>query len=262
MPRPPALKFRGVERLESMLVHYNQTADILYFEQLDLPLPDLERLKTLTLAFHDCRGGEVGTHSVRLPKTATVGDVLKEVRGRVEVSRPEAQLRLLEIFDCKIYKVFPPSDPIENINDHYWRLRAEEIPLDQLGEQRLLHVYHFSKEGGAAVHNFGDPLLLALGATESLVEVKGRIQRQLGVAEEEFAGWGVALVSLGHADYLKDDDLLTPRLPKKDTCGAWEHYWGLEHTDTAPRRHHHPQVNASLPPPAACPLSLHTCSLG
>ncbi|GFZ00274.1 zinc finger protein-like protein [Actinidia rufa] len=35
-----------------MLVHYNQTSDILYYEVLDIPLPELQGLKTLKVAFH------------------------------------------------------------------------------------------------------------------------------------------------------------------------------------------------------------------
>ncbi|KAK7839249.1 ubiquitin carboxyl-terminal hydrolase 13 [Quercus suber] len=35
-----------------MLVHYDQTSDILYYEVLDIPLPELQGLKTLKVAVH------------------------------------------------------------------------------------------------------------------------------------------------------------------------------------------------------------------
>ncbi|GFZ00270.1 ubiquitin-specific protease 13 [Actinidia rufa] len=38
-PKPHPIKYREVERLSDMLVHYNQTSDILYYEVLDIPLP-------------------------------------------------------------------------------------------------------------------------------------------------------------------------------------------------------------------------------
>nr|GFC24662.1 ubiquitin carboxyl-terminal hydrolase 12-like isoform X2 [Tanacetum cinerariifolium] len=44
--------------------------------------------------------------------------------------------------------IFPLTEKIENINDQYWTLRAEEIPEEEknLGTQdRLIHVYHFTK---------------------------------------------------------------------------------------------------------------------
>jgi ubiquitin carboxyl-terminal hydrolase 7 len=58
-PKPQPIKYRGVERLTDMLVHYNQTSDILYFEMLDLPLPELQGLKTLKIAFHNSKTEEV-----------------------------------------------------------------------------------------------------------------------------------------------------------------------------------------------------------
>ncbi|KAF7071327.1 hypothetical protein CFC21_076684 [Triticum aestivum] len=51
-PKPQPIRYRGVEHLLDMLVHYNQTSDILYYEVLDIPLPELQCLKTLKVAFH------------------------------------------------------------------------------------------------------------------------------------------------------------------------------------------------------------------
>lgn len=36
-----------------------QTSDILYYEILDIPLPELQRLKTLKVAFHHATKDEV-----------------------------------------------------------------------------------------------------------------------------------------------------------------------------------------------------------
>ena len=38
VPKPQAIKYRGLEKLQDMLVHFNQVADIIYYEVLDLPL--------------------------------------------------------------------------------------------------------------------------------------------------------------------------------------------------------------------------------
>jgi ubiquitin carboxyl-terminal hydrolase 7 len=46
-PKPHPLKWRSVDSLGDMLTHYNQTADTIYYEILDIPLPEFERLKTL-----------------------------------------------------------------------------------------------------------------------------------------------------------------------------------------------------------------------
>jgi len=85
-PKPQPIKYRGVEHLSDMLVHYNQvgtiqsfgisaierqhfnlcfgicfwqTSDILYYEVLDIPLPELQGLKTLKVAFYHATKDEV-----------------------------------------------------------------------------------------------------------------------------------------------------------------------------------------------------------
>ncbi|XP_019097300.1 PREDICTED: 26S protease regulatory subunit 8 homolog B-like [Camelina sativa] len=70
---------------------------------------------------------EVVIHNIRLPKHSTVGDVINELKTKVELSHPDAELRLLEVFYHKIYKIFPSTERVENINDQYWTLRAEEV---------------------------------------------------------------------------------------------------------------------------------------
>ncbi|KAE9447935.1 hypothetical protein C3L33_20152, partial [Rhododendron williamsianum] len=75
-----------------MLVHYNQTADILYYEVLDIPLPELQGLKTLKVAFHLSSKDEVVNHTIRLPEQSTVGDILNDLKTKVELSHPKAEL--------------------------------------------------------------------------------------------------------------------------------------------------------------------------
>ncbi|XP_061352582.1 ubiquitin C-terminal hydrolase 12-like isoform X2 [Gastrolobium bilobum] len=241
-PKPQPIKYRGVEHLSDMLVHYNQTSDILYYEVLDIPLPELQGLKTLKVAFHHATKDEVVIHTIRLPKQSTVGDVLDDLKTKVELSHPNSELRLLEVFYHKIYKVFPPNEKIENINDQYWTLRAEEIPEEEknLGpHDRLIHVYHFNKDTAQnqlQIQNFGEPFFLVIHEGETLSEIKVRIQKKLQVPDEEFGKWKFAFLSLGRPEYLQDSDIVSSRFQRRDVYGAWEQYLGLEHTDNAPKR--------------------------
>ncbi|XP_044462738.1 ubiquitin C-terminal hydrolase 12-like isoform X4 [Mangifera indica] len=239
-PKPQPIKYRGVERLSDMLVHYNQTTDILYYEVLDIPLPELQGLKMLKVAFHHATKDEVMIHTIRLPKQSTVGDVINDLKTKVELSHPDAELRLLEVFYHKIYKIFPLSEKIENINDQYWTLRAEEIPEEEKNFgplDRLIHVYHFMKDTAQnQVQNFGEPFFLVIREGETLAEVKVRIQKKLQVPEEEFSKWKFAFLSLGRPEYLQDSDIVSSRFQRRDVYGAWEQYLGLEHTDNAPKR--------------------------
>ncbi|KAL6585578.1 CSN-associated deubiquitinating enzyme Ubp12 [Orobanche minor] len=241
-PKPNPIKYRSVDHLLDMLVHYNQISDILYYEVLDIPLPELQCLKTLKVAFHYATKDEAIILNIRLPKPSTVGDVLNEIKTKVELSHPDAELRLLEVFYHKIYKIFPLHEKIENINDQYWTLRAEEIPEEEknLGPNDLLiHVYHFTKESAqnqVQVQNFGDPFFLVIREGETLAEVKARIQKKLQVPDEDFSKWKFAFLSLGRPEYLVDSDIVSSRFQRRDIYGAWEQYLGLEHSDTTPKR--------------------------
>ncbi|WOL20666.1 ubiquitin carboxyl-terminal hydrolase 12 isoform X9 [Canna indica] len=240
-PKPQPIKYRGVDHLADMLAHYNQTSDILYYEVLDIPLPELQGLKTLKVAFHHAAKDEVVIHSIRLPKNNTVGDVINDLKTKVELSHPDAELRLLEVFYHKIYKIFPHSEKIENINDQYWTLRAEEIPEEEKNldsHDHLIHVYHFMKDPNQnqMIQNFGEPFLLVIHEDETLAEVKVRIQNKLQVPDEEFSKWKFAILSMGRPEYLMDSEIVSNRFQKKDVYGVWEQYLGLEHLDTAPKR--------------------------
>ncbi|XP_010491235.1 PREDICTED: ubiquitin carboxyl-terminal hydrolase 12 isoform X2 [Camelina sativa] len=240
-PKPQPIKYRGVDHLSDMLVHYNQTSDILYYEVLDIPLPELQGLKTLKVAFHHATKEEVVIHNIRLPKQSTVGDVINELKTKVELSHPDAELRLLEVFYHKIYKIFPSTERIENINDQYWTLRAEEIPEEEKNigpNDRLILVYHFAKETGQnqQVQNFGEPFFLVIHEGETLEEIKNRIQKKLHVSDEDFAKWKFAFMSMGRPEYLQDTDIVYNRFQRRDVYGAFEQYLGLEHTDTTPKR--------------------------
>ncbi|XP_058183374.1 ubiquitin C-terminal hydrolase 12-like isoform X1 [Rhododendron vialii] len=241
-PKPQPIKYRGVDHLSDMLIHYNQTTDIMYYEVLDIPLPELQGLKTLKVAFHHATKEEVVIHTIRLPKQSTVGDVINDLKTKVELSHPNAELRLLEVFYHKIYKIFPLNEKIENINDQYWTLRAEEIPEEEknLGpHDRLIHIYHFTKDTAqnqVQVQNFGEPFFLVIREGETLGEVKVRIQKKLQVPDEEFSKWKFAFLSLGRPEYLQESDIISSRFQRRDVYGAWEQYLGLEHSDNTPKR--------------------------
>ncbi|KAE8711065.1 Ubiquitin carboxyl-terminal hydrolase 12 [Hibiscus syriacus] len=231
-PKHLPIKHRGVDHLIDMLLHRGHTCDILYYEVLDIPLPKLEALKQLKVAFHHTTKDEVVIQTFRLPKQSTVMDVIKDLKAKVELSHPDAELRLLEIINHKIYKIVPPDEMVENINDEYWTLRAEEIPEEEknLGpDERLIPVFHFSKERYQTT-NFGEPFLMMIRGSETLAEVKVRIQRKLQVPDEEFAKWKFAFISLSHPLYLEDSDIVASGFWDPAADGLWDQCLGLDHS--------------------------------
>jgi ubiquitin carboxyl-terminal hydrolase 7 len=146
------------------------------------------------------------------------------------------------LFNLGLLQVFAPNEKIENINDQYWTLRAEEVPEEEknLGPfDRLIHVYHFTKDtqNQTQVQNFGEPFFMVIREDETLSSIKERIQKKLKVPDEDFSKWKFAYISLGRPDYFEDSDIVATKF-QRNMYGAWEQYLGLEHPDTAPRKAH------------------------
>ncbi|MCH89431.1 ubiquitin carboxyl-terminal hydrolase 12-like, partial [Trifolium medium] len=57
-PETQPIKYQGVEHLSDMLVLYNKTSNVLYYEVLDTPLPEFQSLRIVKVAFHDATRGE------------------------------------------------------------------------------------------------------------------------------------------------------------------------------------------------------------
>nr|XP_043617899.1 ubiquitin C-terminal hydrolase 13-like [Erigeron canadensis]XP_043617900.1 ubiquitin C-terminal hydrolase 13-like [Erigeron canadensis] len=205
-------------------------------------------LKTLKVEFHHPTKAEVLVHTISLPKESTVGDLINNLKTKVELSNQDAELRLVEVFYHKIYKIFPLDEKIEHLMDQYWTLRAEEIPEEEkkLGPQdRLIHVYHFTEDANGQLLNFGEPFFLVIREGETLAEIKARIQKKLQVPDEEFSKWKFAFVSLGRPTYLQDSDVVSTRFQGRDIYGAWEHYLGLEHSENTHKRSYAPSQNGN-----------------
>ena len=58
----------------------------------------------LQLPYHGANTALVSTHDVRLPKDSTVGDLLEAFMQQLPAEKRPRELRLLEIFNCKIYQ--------------------------------------------------------------------------------------------------------------------------------------------------------------
>ena len=72
--------------------------------------------------------------------------------------------------------------------------------------------------------------------SETVAEVKERVQAKLGVAADEFAKWKFSLLSAGgKVEALEDGELLATRFSRV-TFGSNETHLGLEHEDKAPKR--------------------------
>jgi len=268
LPKPQPIKYRGVDNLQEMLTSFQKMSDILFYEQLQIPLEQFEAKKSLKISWHNSAAEEVKVINLLLNKESTVGDALKELSatapladaapgdavpaggatdmatdaadGAVAMGGTQAprRLRMMEVFNHRIYKIFQEHEEIDTINDQYWTIRAEAIAPEEVdagADDKLTHVRHFYRDARMNMtHNFGDPFLLMLGANETLASVRSRIQAKLSLSDEELAKWKLALVSFGRVEYLEDDnEVVKSRFRKHDNYGNWDDYLGLEHQQVA-----------------------------
>ncbi|XP_026420587.1 ubiquitin carboxyl-terminal hydrolase 12-like [Papaver somniferum] len=242
---PKPIKYQGFDRLSEVLSLFQRTDDILYYKVLDIPLLELQDLKALKVAFRHSTKNETVLHVIRLPKQSRVGDLLNDLKTKVELSHPDAELRLLRILNHKIDKVFPLNEKITYIGDDYWsgRLLAEEIPEEEknLGPRyRLIHVYHFKKTSYGIIKHIGEPFFLAIHEGETLEAVKMRIQKKLRVPDEESAKWKFAYSTwMDRHKYLEDSDIVSICFERRTYYSVDRgKYLGLEHSDTdsSPKR--------------------------
>jgi len=261
LPKPQPVKFRGVSTLEEMLTSMQKSTDQLFYEALEIPLQEYESKKALKVSWHNGASEEVCTVNLLLHKESNVGQAIDALvlelsklpasdvegaAGAAQAAQAAAQahplalaprrVRLMEVFNHRIYKIFAESDDIDSINDQYWTIRAEKIPEEELRagpEDKLVHVRHFHRDSRMNMtHNFGDPFLLLLGEAETTASVRTRIQAKLSLSDEELAKWKLAVISFGRVEYLEDDEIVKNRFRKHDNYGNWDDYLGLEHAHT------------------------------
>ncbi|KAJ1414972.1 Ubiquitin carboxyl-terminal hydrolase 7, ICP0-binding domain, partial [Sesbania bispinosa] len=240
-PNPVPITYRGVENLLSMLVNCNQTSNILYYEVLDIPLPQLQDLKCLRVAFYYSTKNQVVSYNIRMPNHSTVEDVINQFKTKLQLSPPDPNLRLIKVLDHKIYKIYSFDEIIEGINDQQ-TLRVIEIPEEKnLGPfDILIPVCHFFKEIGhknrnqTTIKSFGEPFMLVIHERDTLAKVKVQIQSKLLVPAKEFYKWKFAFLSPDHPEYLQDSVVLSSRFQRKGVC-SWDQILGLEHHVNDPR---------------------------
>lgn len=239
-PRANSIRFRGCDTLTQMIEP--QQSNVLYYEILDIPLPKLETLKSLKVSFHGSNTKLIEEFNIRLPKGSPVKSVLNDIQNRLGDRVKGSKLRLLELFYSQIYKVFDEDQDISDINDQYWTLRAEEVPEDEIEETldgNYLRIYNISKDlsNPNTYHCYDEPFLLRISSSETLGELKSRIQKKLEASDQDFAKWKFFIGASSKYDLLEDDNfVLCSKFIRVDKQGFFENILGVEREIKGPRR--------------------------
>jgi len=260
-PKPTPIKRTERMTLQDMLTVYyqppsnNNLSDTLFFEALELPVSEYENKKVLKITWHNLKTEAVETHQLLVPKDATIGFIVEELKRnptvKVEGPTPSGEeggrpcvpgsghIRLMEIWNSKIHKILRDDEPVSMIND-FAKLHAEEVPLEEFNytleesNQKILQVSHFNRDAyiGHSIHNHGHPFFVVVRKGDPLRIVREKVLKRLGMTEEDTAKWKWAMVSFGRPEYLQDDDIVLNR----DWIG--NDYLGLEHADTTAKSYY------------------------
>ena len=255
LPRPQPHTYAPSLFLEDLIRSHGQIpqSPVLYYEPIDLPLPEYERLMSYRVAFHNSKHEETTAVTVRVLKDRTIADMLEEVRAQLPVEvHKNQQLRLMEVWHWRIWHVFDPSQPVEkNLSTSGastpWHLRIEVVPEDQreLDQEGQLHVHCLQVEDkeGSPKNAFpcSDPFIMSVGPTETIGELKKRVQKEMEVPDKEFEDWKVVLVSgmNNTQEPLADDVVIAQRLNPDDL--SFRKLWG--HSDRQMLGFHHENKN-------------------
>ncbi|GLJ42235.1 hypothetical protein SUGI_0874260 [Cryptomeria japonica] len=239
-PGDQPIKRLSVESLKEMLLYHNQMSNILYYEILDMPLSELEKLKVIKVSFYNSKVQEVSSNTITLHHECTVNDVMGHIREKVEMSDQQAELRILQIIGHKIWKILSPNDKIKYMVSQHATFRsqcvtfrAEEIPEEERSkgpEDCVIHVHHFRQDQNNNIENFGEPFLFLTRSGETLGQLKQRVKKKLQVPDHQFSEFKFASVHLSQPAYLNDDDDVN-LFKRQAIYGPWEFYLGLQHDD-------------------------------
>jgi hypothetical protein len=175
----PIKRLQQQQTLTEFLTPYytNGSTDILYYEQLDVPLEELENKTCVKISWLNYRG-ENTMYSILVPKEATLTDVANEL---IQIRTQEAKtggaaplatgrIRILRVVNNRINNVFPLSQKISTLDLDLVKLRAdEEAPeeLNQGPEDKTVQVLHFVNDTHT-LYNFDQPFFLAIKSVSLL----------------------------------------------------------------------------------------------
>lgn len=252
-PKQLPLRYRERDTLcELLTLHGLAPVKIVYYEILDIPLPQLEQLKSIVLDFAPIHGEPPRQLTLRLSKGSTVAAVLAAACARsVEEGGDSSALdptglHLLELYSSKIFRIIHQDESVDHVNSSYWHLRAE--PCEEVAPgTRLVHCAHVQPDvpGGSWLSAFGDPFLIAVHEDETLGVLKARIAVRLRLPSNELDTWKWGVVTYSRMErVLVNTDVVCAAIGVGSNL--FNVLLGMQHEDKHPKRHFTHSSNASL----------------
>ncbi|KAK9813402.1 hypothetical protein WJX73_006228 [Symbiochloris irregularis] len=218
-------------------------SEILFYEVLDMQLPVMERLQELRVVWHNERGEAVSEHTVMVPKDGEVENLCEVLRQKLDLAEGE-RIRVMNVQHTRVHTLYNLDAPVREMGTAY-QLRAElmpeedEIATNEQAAHMLVCHFHRSAPPASWVTEYGDPIIVKVGAEEEVGTIRERILQRLGVPLEEAQGWKLALLAHNSPAYMSDDRKIYDAY---NGVGIRRHSElfgvpiGLEHPDTRKRR--------------------------
>ncbi|XP_048519747.1 ubiquitin carboxyl-terminal hydrolase 7 isoform X2 [Dendroctonus ponderosae] len=211
----------------------------IFYQQLSIRVNELENKKQFKCLYVGPYMKEEKELILYPNKNGTVADLLDEAKKQIEFSEDSSgKLRLTEI-NCNRLNMGPKEDvPLESLaaTKIY---RVEEIPREELvlsDDEMLVSCAHFHKD---VFSTFGIPFLIKIKQGEPFSVVKDRIQKKLAVPEKEWEKFKFAIVSLGRAQTISEDEYvvkISDFRPSPSQVTSPKPWIGLDHVNKAPKR--------------------------
>ncbi|XP_065302370.2 ubiquitin carboxyl-terminal hydrolase 7 isoform X9 [Dermacentor albipictus] len=213
----------------------------IYYQQLSIRINELESKKQFKCIWVNNKFKEEKELVLYPNKNGCVSDLLEEARKQVELSEDgSGKLRLMEVISYKIFSIQREDVPLDNLNQANSKTyRIEEIPREDLivaDNEILIPCAHFQKE---IFSTFGVPFMLKIKHGEPFAKVRDRIQKKLDVPEKEFEKYKFAIVVMGRAQFIEDNEYVVnlsdfmAQAPQAMHPRPW---LGIEHVNKAPKR--------------------------
>ncbi|KAJ3205843.1 hypothetical protein HDU82_004926 [Entophlyctis luteolus] len=167
---------------------YNQlvSSSVLYYEELDVEVSELETKRFLTVSFVERNGNELGPYSLLVPKNATAGDVIKKLKthiGDLPVHQ-KADLRLYEVIKHKIQKFYSNSDTVRDVTEMSTFYVEDVLPEDSKLRKGDAHVHVFSYNGHPT-RAHGIPFKFPLRKGELFSATRERLSARIDMSDAD-----------------------------------------------------------------------------
>lgn len=209
-----------------------------FYEVLTMPLSKLEQMRSVSVSYVNERGEFEREVEVQLHQAENMQALMAEAARRLSLQGP---LRLLCVSQHRVHHVVDPKEQLKEVKNLWqWQYRLEPLPEGESMEElraikrMLVNVCHCVRvqRVGMDLDFWGEPLLVPVGASDTLDSIRARVLAKMGVTDPGAQSWKWFLWQMGKAEELMANQPLGDRLMRMSDLSDIS--LAVEHPDTRP----------------------------